>query len=817
MKRQMERSWAFAGLLGLAVASISFLGLSARAQDAGNDGYATREDGSQTSAIGHGNAEEGPVRLARFSYVQGNVTWRPDDGAEWSSATVNLPLRQGAQIWVADAGRAEIQLDDGSLLRLGKNAVATLQTLYSDSAGEFTEIKLTAGLASLRLKHDHSIFQVDTPIVSVKATGPAALRVGADDGVEVGVRSGAATIEGARGKATLQSGDYLDLASADDPYNVRGLPGEDSWEQWNDARDDRLAGSSRDSEAHHLPPNIAIVATELDSSGDWRDDPQYGWVWCPRTTVAAWRPYQYGHWTWVNPFGWTWVSDESWGWAPYHYGTWCHISRGWAWAPGPEVQCWSPAVVHFTECDGRVAWCPLAPGEVRYGSSIGFGVRGREWSAYFSIGRAAVYYPSAAGYCEPRVFNNTVVNRVTVINNVTNNYNGPSAAGRFRGSSEYFAANSNTVLNNRFVPVNSRVASGVTATNAAEFGGRARYEPVDQSASSLFQRGRGVGAPEAGRAPSAGPAGVRPTVQALTPSRTYLPQSRPDPRLAEKPIYRASLPAAIERTGAPVRTLPTSQVGARTSIGREPLQNDRHTLQGNRNPLQSDRNTLPGNRDPQRTNGADATRPNTGRPSSGNTGRDDSASNLTPAQIRARDARRSLGYGDSTRGNGAGSGQGSNAGGQDSTTSRRRDPSTATGSQAGGNGGTGRFNGDDTRRQYPGGEYRRLPTGTPPPDGRRSDTTPSYGGSRGSQGSGADTGRRAPPAQAPAQPPTRTPVPSAPPAAPRRTAPPSEPRRTPPPTGGQGKDTSKPSGGSSSDKKGSDGSSSPGTGRGRGN
>ena len=29
------------------------------------------------------------------------------------------PLRQGAQIWVSDGGRAEIQFDDGSLLRLG--------------------------------------------------------------------------------------------------------------------------------------------------------------------------------------------------------------------------------------------------------------------------------------------------------------------------------------------------------------------------------------------------------------------------------------------------------------------------------------------------------------------------------------------------------------------------------------------------------------------------------------------------------------------------------------------------------------------------
>src|SRR4051812_3479296 len=38
---------------------------------------------------------QGPVRMARIAYVQGNVSWRPDANSDWSKATSNLPMRQG--------------------------------------------------------------------------------------------------------------------------------------------------------------------------------------------------------------------------------------------------------------------------------------------------------------------------------------------------------------------------------------------------------------------------------------------------------------------------------------------------------------------------------------------------------------------------------------------------------------------------------------------------------------------------------------------------------------------------------------------------
>ena len=109
--------------------------------------------------------------MARFAYQSGDVTWRDGGDGSWSAAATNFPLRQGAQVWVAGNSRAEIQFDDGSRLRLDANTLVTLQTLYSDAQGEFTEITLNQGQASLRLNNPYSQYQVNTKAASLKAVG----------------------------------------------------------------------------------------------------------------------------------------------------------------------------------------------------------------------------------------------------------------------------------------------------------------------------------------------------------------------------------------------------------------------------------------------------------------------------------------------------------------------------------------------------------------------------------------------------------------------------------------------------------------------
>ncbi len=474
----------------------------------------------------------GPVRMARVSYLSGEVTWRTDAQAEWSPAARNMPLRQGAQVWVAEGGRAEIQMDDGSRIRLDNNTMVTLQTLYSDAEGEFTEITLNDGELFMRLNNQYSVYQVNTPEASLKATGPARLRVGAGDGAQFAVRQGKATIDGASGKVTLQQGDYVDVAESTAPYNVGPLPNADAWDAWNDARDRDIDNPVH---AEHLPPNIALAAGNLDAYGSWHEDPTYGWIWAPRVTDPDWRPYGAGQWTWVEPYGWTWVASEPWGWAPYHYGTWVHVSYGWAWVPGPATQYWSPAVVSFYQVGTRVAWCPLAPREVVYPPALAIGFRGADWSLFFSIGRAAVYYPGPERVFVARPWPTTYVNHVTYVTNVTNVTN--------------ITINRNTYVTNTIVPANARFQGG-TQVEVEQFAGRTgAYRPVTRADVAIFTQGRAIGAPTGG-ASVAGPQNVRVTASAFTPTRTYLSQPPVPREVANRSVFRASLPARVPSTVA---------------------------------------------------------------------------------------------------------------------------------------------------------------------------------------------------------------------------------------------------------------------------
>ncbi|CCW34984.1 FecR family protein [Chthonomonas calidirosea] len=548
-------------LMAVAFTLLSRVGF---AQDDGQ-GYRIQENGSstftpstpsETTLSPSQQNEAGAVRLARFSYVEGNVTWRPSTSADWSYASVNLPIRQGAQVWVTDGGRAEIQFDDGSLLRLGGGALATLQTLYSDSQGEFTQIILTNGLATMVTRHAYSIYQIDTPDASIKVNEKARVRVGVGDGVEVCVQEGRAVLDGEQGEAELRAGDYVFLRSIDSPYNVHPAPPEDEWDLWNDHRDRVMLYGTQ-----HLPPNIGLVAGDLDDYGDWRYTPNYGYVWCPHITRADWRPYCDGHWVWVVPFGWTWVSDEPWGWAPYHYGTWVYEPFGWAWVPGPACQYWQPAVVDFSVCEDRVIWAPLAPEEVRYPSTLTIAFAHGDWAAYFSIAQAAVYYPVASSYCVPRPFDTVYVNQVTYINNVTNINEAPpgvplTAFQRFQQTTEYYAAthlNRGSVL---FVPRNARRAPGATYATLATFREASAYHPLPPSEADLFARGQ---APETNQSvePIAGPPSVLPTPLSFIPVRSRVPLVTPPSALQTRAVFHAPTASVRGRVGIE-QTTPTN-------------------------------------------------------------------------------------------------------------------------------------------------------------------------------------------------------------------------------------------------------------------
>jgi len=121
-------------------------------------------------------------------------------------------------------------------------------------------------------------------------------------------------------------------------------------------------GVDNDAYADTDPSALTEFKPALDPYGTWVEDPTYGTVWVPSTTVvgADFTPYvTAGHWTYENEY--VWVSDYEWGWAPYHYGRWVRTAGGWAWIPG---RVYAGAWVSWrTGYDGwgYIGWAPLAP------------------------------------------------------------------------------------------------------------------------------------------------------------------------------------------------------------------------------------------------------------------------------------------------------------------------------------------------------------------------------------------------------------------------------------------------------------------------
>jgi hypothetical protein len=133
------------------------------------------------------------------------------------------------------------------------------------------------------------------------------------------------------------------------------------------------AGDSYDDQD---PSAVSDFHAALDSQGTWVDDPKYGGVWIPSSSVVGgdFVPYQSGgHWAYGEDY--TWVSDWDWGWAPFHYGRWVLIDgRGWSWIPGrayaPAWVSWRVGAPGF----GFIGWSPLAPTwGWRAGAAFSFG------------------------------------------------------------------------------------------------------------------------------------------------------------------------------------------------------------------------------------------------------------------------------------------------------------------------------------------------------------------------------------------------------------------------------------------------------------
>ena len=314
--------------------------------------------------------------VARISLLNGEVSVRRGDSADWVAGVVNAPLLTADQIATGPNSRAEVQFDSANMLRIGGNAEMHLVQLEE---GRY-QMELARGTVTFRvLRASDANIEVDTPNVSVRPSrqGSYRLMVKETGETEITVRAGDLEVFTPRGSQWVNGGQTMVVrgTTADPEFQIVAAIAPDDWDRWNDSRDGVLA---RAVSPRYVGPGV-YGTEDLDANGTWAADPDYGNVWRPAVADPGWAPYQCGRWVWEDWYGWTWVGCESWGWAPYHYGRWFwRTGFGWGWYPGMMGvrHHWSPALVGFFGFGGggfgvgfgfgNIGWVPLAPYEMMY-------------------------------------------------------------------------------------------------------------------------------------------------------------------------------------------------------------------------------------------------------------------------------------------------------------------------------------------------------------------------------------------------------------------------------------------------------------------
>jgi hypothetical protein len=343
------------------------------------------------------------------SYLAGEVSfWRPG-APDWTPAQLNIPLAPGDELYTGNAGNLELQVGTRAFVR----AWGDTQLGLANQEPDFLQVKVTGGHVALDLRSldPGRTVELDTPAAAFTVERPGYYRVDVtpERTSFITRRGGRATMTLAGGPAvTITPSEEIVLEGAGTPVAQSYVAPElDTWDRWNYARTDDLLESIS---ARYVSADVYGV-DDLDHYGSWRVVPTYGSVWVPQGLPGDWVPYSTGKWIWDPYYGWTWVDTAPWGWAPYHHGRWVFVDGFWAWAPGPVVAraVYAPALVAFFGAPGvRVAvgaptlsWVALSWGEPLV----------PWWGPAHFVGR-----PWWGGWGGPRVVNNVVVSRTTVVN-----------------------------------------------------------------------------------------------------------------------------------------------------------------------------------------------------------------------------------------------------------------------------------------------------------------------------------------------------------------------------------------------------------------
>ena len=201
--------------------------------------------------------------LARLSMIEGNVQVLIQDTTDWTEATINLPLNERDRIWVAEDGKAELQIQGGVSTRADANTALDILTITADTA----QFYLDRGHVYINDRRGGiKTVQVDTPQSSIRSYDNSIMMIDVtEDGViEVSVLKGFAYAESRAGATRVSAGNTLTIRGEDNA-DLAPVSSPDEWERWNMDRDRRLTAWGESS--RYLPGELHEYSSDFDENG----------------------------------------------------------------------------------------------------------------------------------------------------------------------------------------------------------------------------------------------------------------------------------------------------------------------------------------------------------------------------------------------------------------------------------------------------------------------------------------------------------------------------------------------------------------------
>jgi hypothetical protein len=118
--------------------------------------------------------DDPPDRVARLSFLRGEVSFQPAGSEDWVQAGLNRPLGTGDRLYTDRDARVEMEIG-AATVRLDQQSSFDLSNLDDNIA----QLQLTEGTLNLHVRRvfEGQSYEVDTPTLAFVVTQPGDYRV----------------------------------------------------------------------------------------------------------------------------------------------------------------------------------------------------------------------------------------------------------------------------------------------------------------------------------------------------------------------------------------------------------------------------------------------------------------------------------------------------------------------------------------------------------------------------------------------------------------------------------------------------------------